>query len=60
MVAYLILVGDDGTIDPDDQRAADKVSVSVDYNFRMQTHALKDCEQVRFIRTRRLEGHLPS
>ncbi|KAF4563759.1 hypothetical protein EYR36_003000 [Pleurotus pulmonarius] len=26
MLSYLILVGDDGTIDPDDQRAADKIA----------------------------------
>lgn len=25
MISYLIMVGDDGAIDPDDQRAADKV-----------------------------------
>ncbi|THH34065.1 hypothetical protein EUX98_g50 [Antrodiella citrinella] len=29
MIAYLILVGDDGTIDPDDQRAADKACASL-------------------------------
>ncbi|KAG9218111.1 hypothetical protein CCMSSC00406_0010132 [Pleurotus cornucopiae] len=32
MLSYLILVGDDGTIDPDDQRAADKIAGKlVDY-----------------------------
>lgn len=58
MLSYLILVGDDGTIDPDDQRAADKVCVNAKHSSsRVLANIFTDRREASRLCETRLERH---
>ncbi len=58
MLSYLILVGDDGTIDPDDQRAADKVRGNANHgSSSFSANVFTDRREASRLCEARLERH---